>query len=135
MDVHQGLLYAILPALVGAGVAIGMLAAARARLMDAEARTRAQILLALPPTAPILAFVAAWPFEGAASEARIALGVLGLACLGQTVAQGFLGARWMREGGDASRFGRALMVLAACEVPTALATAWVLLLGSATAEL
>lgn len=127
MTLQQNLLYAFLPAALGAlaGVAL-LLLARRGTKLPADAEPRFLILLSLPAVSVVLALVGALVTAEASDAARVPLLVLGGAALVQGAGQGVLGAARVRELPDPAKLPRTLMTLAVLEVPTVLALVWVL---------
>jgi F0F1-type ATP synthase membrane subunit c/vacuolar-type H+-ATPase subunit K len=123
----QGALYALVPAAVGAGVALALVARSR---KDAPpgAGSSVAVLFAVPASAFLLALIAVLVAQpGDATRLRAPLLGVGAAAFVQATAQGLVGARAVRDvaGGDPARLGRALVALALPEVLTVAALLWV----------
>ena len=131
LGVSDGVVRAVLPALLGVGAAFAFLRRARREHVEAvppEAIARFFLLLALPLGGLLIAAVGAFLAIGAPDAAGVALSALGAAALLQAVLQGILGARALpRVLQDATAVGPALVPLALAEIPTAGALVWVVL--------
>lgn len=131
----DGLLYAVLPAAVGALAAvIQIVPPARRFREDPTARARVYLLVALPMTVVVLAVAGALQAANAPRDMRLQLMVLGGAAFLQAGLQGALARRSLRAIlHDRAPLPRALVPVFLAEVIVIPPFVWVALLAGAPA--